>query len=541
MHDLSPYIFRHIDLEKFAIAQWIICLFLTTVLLFYLGKTVIGTDIAGYGTALLFTLKLNDWTLGSPAIYINFFHHGIQWAVMLNILSLILLFRKKYPLSFFFMGIAWNFHPMSVIFLFALFFSYWIFNRKDFGLKTVLVCSSAFVIPALPVLIQTILYMTTHWEYGPEWLLGVKWNVWFTVFPSIWPLSYFFRAGLYCCLFLLGLSTLTPSEMKKNTTLFAATIALLCLAGTIFVEILPIPFVMKLSLWRSSWLYIILSLPCIIHLFIRIWDKSLLRRFVIVATIILLTGYIHSFPFYYLLLFNFFFLAFLHKPFLERRWPWIDTNLSVIFVILLSIFMVYQGVFCSGIQVTAIGLGSVFLFLLLLKILEKPLPLLNSVRSVVPLALVFVLFFDGGILAYKRGPDIYYHGYRRGEKDQWADIQLFAKQHTPKDALFIVPPYINDFGMYSERATLGDWAEGSSILYMDNAYAKRWLTRMRDLGWKTMWGAYTGYNSLTTEEIVATAKKYNAVYIITEKPKRFKLPMTYENSKFTLYNIHVNE
>jgi hypothetical protein len=163
------------------------------------------------------------------------------------------------------------------------------------------------------------------------------------------------------------------------------------------------------------------------------------------------------------------------------------------------------------------------------------MPRLNSIRAVVPLSLVFILFLDGGILAYKGGPDIYYHGYRQGEKDPWADIQFFANKNTPKDALFIVPPYMNDFGIYSQRASLGDWAEGSSILYLDNDYAGEWLARMRDLGWKTRGAAKTGYNALSTEEIVATAQKYNAEYIITEKPKRFELKPVYENKHFILY------
>ena len=100
MHDLMPELLRHVDLEIFALIQWLICLLLTVCALFYLGKTFIGTDCAGYATALLFSTKLNEWTLGSPAIYINFFHHGLQWAIALNILSLTLIFRKRLLLAF---------------------------------------------------------------------------------------------------------------------------------------------------------------------------------------------------------------------------------------------------------------------------------------------------------------------------------------------------------------------------------------------------------------------------------------------------------
>jgi hypothetical protein len=96
---------------------------------------------------------------------------------------------------------------------------------------------------------------------------------------------------------------------------------------------------------------------------------------------------------------------------------------------------------------------------------------------------------------------------------------------------------MNDFGLYSERATLGDWAEGANILYLDNRFAEQWLERMNDLGWKTLRGLHSGYAALSTEEVVAAAIKYGASYIVSERPKRFDLPTLYENEQFTLYRV----
>ena len=44
-----------------------------------------------------------------------------------------------------------------------------------------------------------------------EWMTGVLWNAWYTVFPSTWPLSAWFRAGLFFWLFVMGF-TLCPRE-----------------------------------------------------------------------------------------------------------------------------------------------------------------------------------------------------------------------------------------------------------------------------------------------------------------------------------------
>ena len=48
-------------------------------------------------------------------------------------------------------------------------------------------------------------------------------------------------------------------------------------------------------------------------------------------------------------------------------------------------------------------------------------------------------------------------------------------------------------------------------------------------------GASEGYNSLTTHDVLQVAKKYGAKFIITEKPKTFKLQKLYENERFILY------
>ncbi len=535
LDDLSPHIFRTVDLETVSVIQWFFCLFFTNMALFYLGKTLTGYSLAGLGSALLFCNMLNAWTMGSPAIYINFFHHGLQYAFLLNIVSLALMFRRKYCPAFFLMGITWNLHPMSVVFLSFLIFAYWIFYRKEISLKTILLCCFAFVVPALPLMIKSIQYLSTPWEYGPEWFKGVKWTNWYTVFPSTWSLEAYFRATLFFLLFLMGLYSLPLGERKKDMKIFVWTVGVLCLIGTLFAELIPNPFFMKLSLWRSTFLYVILALPCIACLFIKIWDDTIFKRFLIISTIIVLTGDI--LPFYYLALFNFFLFLFLFKNVLTRCWPRFDNVTPAVFTLLLALFFLYQKFYDHGVKITAAGLGFVLIFLLFHKLAEYYFPVKKGLVTPVVVALLFITLFDAGVLLKKGGPAIYYHGMVQGKKDPWADIQFFARHNSEKDDLFIVPPYLNAFGIYSRRATLGDWAEGASILYQDNAYAKEWLERMSALGWKSFRNSEGGYNSLTTDEIASAAKKYKAAYIVTEKPKTFNLPVIYSNSNYMLYKV----
>ena len=112
-----------------------------------------------------------------------------------------------------------------------------------------------------------------------------------------------------------------------------------------------------------------------------------------------------------------------------------------------------------------------------------------------------------------------------------------TKEISLKDDLFIVPPYLNDFSVYSHRAILGDWAEGANILYLDNRFTEEWFERMKDLGWTERFNAKEGFSKLSTQAIIKAANKYDARFVITEKPKTFSLPIVYENNKYVLYQV----
>jgi hypothetical protein len=140
------------------------------------------------------------------------------------------------------------------------------------------------------------------------------------------------------------------------------------------------------------------------------------------------------------------------------------------------------------------------------------------------------------VLYGRGGPQIYYHGRMQGKIDPWADIQQVAKNVSGKDDLFIIPPSWNDFGIYSHRASLGDWAEGSHALYLGNVFAAEWLARMHDIGWIRAHGS-EDYNKLSTAQAIKAAKKYQAKFIITRKPHTLHLNKIYENKNFILYKV----
>jgi hypothetical protein len=338
----------------------------------------------------------------------------------------------------------------------------------------------------------------------------------------------------------MGLWIVPGDRIKRTIKIFVLSVALLCLAGTVFADWYPIPLILKLSPWRSTLIYLFFAIPCIGYLMSIVYQYGFGGRFLVLATIILLSGYLKGFNVYYLPLFIFFFIYVLCEQRFKIRLSFIRNTFPLVLLLsiaILSILVAYTAPDSPGPLVVLLFFSSTAVFLLLVRLLEALPRISSAVKQPLAVLLLFMACFDGAVLYYRGGPEIYYHGQVRGKVDPWADIQIAAQKASSKDDLFIVPPYMNDFGIYSLRASLGDWAEGSHALYLGNQFANEWRSRMRDLGWKTFLGEKEGYNSLNTEEVLNAANKYGAKFIITEKPKQFKLQKIYENGKFILYQV----
>ena len=119
-------------------------------------------------------------------------------------------------------------------------------------------------------------------------------------------------------------------------------------------------------------------------------------------------------------------------------------------------------------------------------------------------------------------------------KESWRDVQLWAKRNTPRDALFITPPYREGFRIFSERGIVGDWKDGTQQ-YFDIEYSYEWWRRMRDLG-----GGGRGYDSLSEERYIDLARKYGASYLVVPKGRRLDLEKVYENGGYAVYRLPIS-
>ncbi|PIQ71416.1 hypothetical protein COW57_00095 [Candidatus Roizmanbacteria bacterium CG17_big_fil_post_rev_8_21_14_2_50_39_7] len=142
------------------------------------------------------------------------------------------------------------------------------------------------------------------------------------------------------------------------------------------------------------------------------------------------------------------------------------------------------------------------------------------------------------------------------EKTPFYDIQLWAKKNTPKSAVFITPPskwwlYDVEWRVISERSTVSTLSELLEAAF-DPSYVHYWKPRFEDIAPGALVqfkGDYlanfkianNAYYTNTSERFLYLAKKYNASYLVVEKKRRYRLPILYENKEYIVYSLIVHE
>jgi hypothetical protein len=533
-YDLCPFIMRHIDFEKFALVQSLISLFFVIAGIFMLTRVLFESTAGGYLATLLYTTKLNEWTLGSPAPFLNFFHHGLPYTYPLIIWSLVCFFRRNLVLAFLLAGLSWDFHPMTTVFLLFTYAFCWLFQWRELRLRTIIQCLAVFVVAASPVIIRALHYHSSSDYASPLWVDGVKWCLFFTNFPSTWFFSWVCRAALFFILF-IGTLWIVPRRHLQEIVLIIIAVIVLCLIGTVFADIYPVRLIIKMSLWRSTVIYLFMALPCIGYVLAELLQRSLAERFLALSLMTILMGYIPVTIFYLPPL-----LLLLVITLYGDRFHGLLRLLRNNFTILFFSLMAASIAVCQLKSPQTAGAAFLILTLLFLAAVTivENFPALRTRKWIFPV--LYILVFDCLALFAQGGPAIYYHGKLHGITDPWADMQFYAQKYSAKDDLFLVPPYMNDFTTYSQRAVVGDWAEGSTLIYLDRQFTEEWFSRMADLNCKPFKGFY-GFNMITTAGVENAARKYGAKYVISEKPKTFNLEKIYENSGFILYQVPLSE
>ena len=138
-------------------------------------------------------------------------------------------------------------------------------------------------------------------------------------------------------------------------------------------------------------------------------------------------------------------------------------------------------------------------------------------------------------------------------KDDNYDVQMWAKNNTAKDTIFITPPalwwfYSLEWRVISERSTVSTLSELLEGAFLPS-YISYWRPRFEDVSpgalkqfsgdaIKNIAITKNAYRSLTEKDVIRISKKYGAKYFVSEKLHEYQFPIVYQNNRYLIYIIY---
>jgi hypothetical protein len=167
------------------------------------------------------------------------------------------------------------------------------------------------------------------------------------------------------------------------------------------------------------------------------------------------------------------------------------------------------------------------------------------------LAVAFIASLTVAVYFNAWHPGIYIYGFN----NPWRDVQDWAKENTPKDAIFITPLnkwwlYETDWRVFSERQTVATISEILEASF-EPEYMSTWRPRVETLApgaiaqfrgnyLENQQIAGQAYNNLSTAALLSAACQYHASFIVAEQGHPHDLPQVYENSEYMVYDVRGN-
>lgn len=159
-----------------------------------------------------------------------------------------------------------------------------------------------------------------------------------------------------------------------------------------------------------------------------------------------------------------------------------------------------------------------------------------KMRSTLTLSAGFLVL---GIVAmvFRGGMNI-----EEGKQDaNWYAVQDWFRTNTDVNSLAIVPPSEAGFRVRSQRASYGDWFDGTKAFFSER-YAEYWLDHMSQLGCTNPNTLSEDYQKLNTADFQAIWEKeqanFSEAYVVHYADKEVeKLNCVFKNERFAVYQL----
>ncbi len=136
--------------------------------------------------------------------------------------------------------------------------------------------------------------------------------------------------------------------------------------------------------------------------------------------------------------------------------------------------------------------------------------------------------------------------YYAEQKTAWVSVCLWIKEHTPMNAVFIMPPGEEGFTYLASRSNIGDFKTNPD----GPQYLAEWYERLRDLAGGTLppgkgFDNFTllnqAYAGLSNEQLIELGKKYRAAFALLPKKSPAQLEIVYENNAYKVVRLSPEE
>lgn len=411
--------------------------------------------------ALLFAFPVRIGLAGEALYRVAFSHSHVASALAIWAIAWFLEGRRLLPLLLLSLG-AYN-HVLYSAYVLVPMLLVVLAERRAAGSARTLRLLAAALVPLLPIAAWSL---ARGAALTPEWLDLLRLRSAHHSFPSA------FLADLPDAAALLALAALLGSglgaDRRRLLALFLVGTALQFLAGTLFTEYHPVKAVLQYQPHRS-WRFLLLLLHAVVAAgVVRGWRSGGSGRIVALATglVVFLPGLESLLP-----------LAVVAQAAAGR--PAAATWSRV----LAAAVLVFVGGWGDkpldwtgflgdllGRSLSATVLSAAALALLVRIGLERGGPLRPALAGAAALLTVFWL-----------GPEAHGRARQRWSSGPWVEVQEWARQATPRTAVFLTPPREAGFRVFSERTTVAEWKDGTQQ-YFDDGFVREWGARIDLLG-----------------------------------------------------------
>jgi hypothetical protein len=390
-------------------------------------------------------------------------------------------------------------------------------RRRELGWRRGLMALGLLVLVALPTLAWVVCVAE---PMTPEWLRLVHLRSSHHSFPFTFPPRDYGRFLLLLGLGAVALRDRPQGPAHRQIATFAAALVPLLVIGVVCAEYWPVKAVLQAQFFRSTRFLAFFVLLYASHLFVCAWRRGGLGPLATLACAGALVV-----PQWDWLLLPAVAVFLLLEP---RPAPYLRTSVALLGLAAGVAWGDYHipeplidAYTLSYLEAARDPLVVGWVIVLLVGVLTQGRRALIR-RGLVILSAAFVLLVSVPRFYARLSAD-----YR---DDDFVRVQLWVRDHTPATAVILTPTDQAGFRVYSERAIVGEWKDGT-LQYFSTAFALEWYRRMQALGGER------GYYDLAPEALAEIGARYGATFVVTRAQAKLPFPRQHRAGLWAVYSL----